>query len=84
MPEEAETLHVRRQDVNSVILGGERAEYGKQIVSSLATQLVKRHGKSFDVQNIRKMVRFSESFSDIEIVSELAKQLSWTHLRFVP
>ena len=65
--------------VNSVLLGGERAEYGKQIVSELATQLVIKYGKSFDVQNIRRMIRFSEKFKDFEIVSELATQLSWTH-----
>ena len=67
------------QHINSVILGGERAEYGKQIVSELAKQLTARYGRSFSVQNIRRMMRFSENFKDFEIVSELAKQLSWTH-----
>jgi len=68
------------QYVNSVILGGERAEYGKRIVSELAKQLTARYGRSFSTQNIRRMMRFSESFNDLEIVSELAKQLSWTHI----
>jgi len=67
------------QYISSVLLVGERAEYGKQIVSELATQLVLKYGKSFDIQNIRRMIRFYEKFNDFEIVSELATQLSWTH-----
>lgn len=65
--------------MNDILLNGERAEYGKRIVSSLTKQLVPKYGSSFSTQNIRKMMRFSQNFSDIEIVSELAKHLSWTH-----
>ncbi len=65
--------------INTNVLGNKRAEYGKNIVSELATQLVFNYGKSFDMQNLRRMMRFAEKFSDIEIVSELATQLSWTH-----
>ena len=65
--------------VGSVLLDCKRAEYGKRIVSSLATQLVARYGSSFEPRNLRRMVQFAEKFSDIEIVSPLATQLSWTH-----
>ncbi|MDR0444601.1 MAG: PDDEXK nuclease domain-containing protein [Treponema sp.] len=65
--------------IGSVLLSGERAEYGKQIVSTLSTQLVGRYGKVFELRNLRRMVQFAELFPNIEIVSPLATQLSWSH-----
>ena len=70
--------HIGRR-VNEEILGNQRAEYGKQIVSRLATQLAARHGRSFELRNIRRMMQFAEEFPDLEIVSRLATQLSWSH-----
>lgn len=65
--------------ISSILLGGERAEYGKRIVASLASQLVERYGQAFDVHNIRRMMRFAEKFDDFQIVTPLASQLSWSH-----
>jgi hypothetical protein len=66
--------------VNSVVLDGGRAAYGKRIVTELASQLQVRYGKTFDVHNLRRMMRFADKFNDFEIVAELASQLSWSHL----
>ena len=68
------------QYVGSVLLGGERAEYGKRIVTQLASQLVRKYGGTFDVPNLRRMIRFAERFSDFQIVTQLASQLSWSHI----
>ena len=65
--------------VNSVFLNGSRAAYGKQIVAELASQLQTRYGKTFDIHNLRRMMRFAEKFSSFEIVAKLASQLSWSH-----
>lgn len=65
--------------INSTILKNARAEYGKQIVPMLATQLVAYYGKSFEARNLRRMMQFAELFPDIEIVVPLARQLSWSH-----
>ena len=65
--------------INTVLLGGERAEYGKRIVATLSRQLVGRYGTSFSFDNIRRMMRFAEVFEDVEIVAPLAPQLSWSH-----
>ena len=70
--------HVGRR-INEAILHGQRAEYGKQVVSSLAKELVGLYGKSFEARNLRRMMQFAEVFPDIEIVSPLVSQLSWTH-----
>jgi predicted nuclease of restriction endonuclease-like (RecB) superfamily len=66
--------------VNADVLGNERAEYGKQIVSRLATQLAAQYGRSFETRNLRRMMQFAEQFPDFEIVSQSATQLSWAHI----
>ena len=66
--------------INRDVLGNERAEYGKQIVSQVATQLQAEYGeKGFEPRNIRRMMQFAQEFSDLEIVSQIATKLSWSH-----
>ncbi len=66
--------------INNDFLDNQRAEYGKQIVSQLATKLQQLYGKrGFQVRNIRRMMQFAELFPDFQIVSEVATQLSWSH-----
>ena len=65
--------------ISSVLLGGERAAYGKQIVATLSQQLQEKYGSSFDYTNVRRMIRFATRFPDVQIVAPLAQQLSWTH-----
>jgi predicted nuclease of restriction endonuclease-like (RecB) superfamily len=66
--------------INQDILQNKRAEYGKQIVSALATQLAAKYGRGFEIRNLRRMMQFSEQFTDFEIVSSLPTQLTWTHI----
>ncbi|MCL2694859.1 MAG: PDDEXK nuclease domain-containing protein [Clostridiales bacterium] len=65
--------------IGSVLLGGERAAYGKQIVVTLAQQLQEKYGNSFDYSNLRRMIRFAARVSDTQIVATLSPQLSWSH-----
>jgi len=65
--------------INSVVLGEDRAEYGKRTVSLLAEQLAMRYGSSFEEKNLRRMMQFAGRFPDPEIVVPLARQLSWSH-----
>ena len=66
--------------INTDLLNNKRAEYGKQIVSQLATQLQIQFGKrGFQERNIRRMMQFAELFNDFEIVSQAATKLSWSH-----
>jgi len=66
--------------ISSVLLGGERAGYGKQIVVTLAQQLREKYGRSFEHTNITRMIKFAARFPDSEIVEPLAQQLSWSHI----
>tara|TARA_B110000114_G_C15096811_1_gene402068 strand:- start:3090 stop:4109 length:1020 start_codon:yes stop_codon:yes gene_type:complete len=65
--------------MNEHILQNKRAEYGKKIVTSLSEQLVSVHGKSFSERNLRRMMQFAEIFTDLEIVTPVVTQLSWSH-----
>jgi len=67
------------QHIGSVLLGGERAAYGRRIVGTLAQQLQEKYGISFEYSNITRMIRFAARFPDIQIVVPLAQQLSWSH-----
>lgn len=65
--------------INQAVLGNERAAYGKRIINEIAEDLEIKYGRSFSERNLRRMIQFSEVFSDLEIVSPLATQLSWSH-----
>ncbi len=69
------------QRINTEILNGHRAEYGEQIIITLAKQLESEYGRGFNMKNLRHMIRFAETFQDDRIVSALSRQLSWTHFR---
>ncbi|SDE23142.1 Predicted nuclease of restriction endonuclease-like (RecB) superfamily, DUF1016 family [Dyadobacter soli] len=66
--------------IRQEILKDERAEYGKQIVSTLSRQLEVEYGKSFSEKNVRRMIQFAEIFTDEQIVVSLKRQLSWAHI----
>ncbi|RKI63145.1 DUF1016 domain-containing protein [Corallococcus sp. AB049A] len=61
------------------VTGGQRAEYGGQIVSAVGRQLEARYGRGFGEKNLRRMVQFATVFPDAEIVAALLRQLGWTH-----
>ncbi len=65
--------------INENILQHKRADYGKQIVSTLSTQLKNKYGKNFELRNVQRMIQFAEQFTDITIVVTLSRQLSWSH-----
>jgi hypothetical protein len=68
--------------IREEILGGERAEYGKEILPTLSGTLVSEYGRSFEEKNLRRMLQFAEVFTDREIVVTLTRQLSWIYCFF--
>jgi len=65
--------------INRDILGYERADYGKKIVSTLSTQLKEAYGGTeFSVRNLRRMMQFADEFRDFKTVSTLSTQLHWS------
>ncbi len=65
--------------INENILQNKRAEYAKRIVPTLSAQLRDKYGKNFELRNVQRMMQFAGLFTDIEIVSTLSTQLSWSH-----
>jgi len=46
---------------------------------TLSEKLVNKYGQTYELHNVRRMMRFAEKFNDFVIVTELASQLSWSH-----
>lgn len=67
--------------INDEILKGKRAEYGKQILATLSQELIKEYGQGFNYSALTRIARFSETFSDSQIVATLSQQLSWSHFK---
>jgi hypothetical protein len=51
--------------VNEEILQNQRAEYGRQIVVTLARQLTSKYGRNFEERSLRRKLQFAEQFHDI-------------------
>lgn len=65
--------------INTEVLFGDRADYGKEIVKELSKALTREYGKGFGRSNLFNMLKFQQYFSDYEIVQTLSGQLSWSH-----
>lgn len=62
------------------VLGGDRAQYGSQLMARLGQQLTEEFGRGFEAKNLQRMVQFAQAFPDAEIVATLSRQLSWSHV----
>lgn len=70
--------------INTDVLGNKRAEYGKQIVETLSRQLHEHfQTRQFSLRSLRRMMQFAEQFPDLQIVTPLVTQLTWTHFLIV-
>lgn len=65
--------------IKEEIIKLDRAEYGKRIVDYVSKQLTIEFGRGFSRPNLFRMIQFYEIYPNIEIVSSLMRQLSWTH-----
>ena len=68
------------QRLRTEVLGDGRASYGTQLLDTLGQQLKEEFGRGFESRNLRRMLKFAESFPDAAIVSTLSTKLSWSHM----
>ena len=62
--------------------GAARAEYGKQVIQKLASQLTAEYGKGFDFGGLYKFLQFYKKFPILDSLSpKSGGLLSWTHYR---
>jgi predicted nuclease of restriction endonuclease-like (RecB) superfamily len=69
--------------INAEVLQNKRAQYGKQIISSVSQQLVETYGKGWEEKTIRHCLRSAETFSEDLIVSAVQRQLGWTQIKTI-
>lgn len=69
--------------INEEVLLHGRADYGKQIVQTLSSQLVREYGKGWGEKHLRHCLRIAETIQDKEILYAVSRELSWTHLRSI-
>jgi predicted nuclease of restriction endonuclease-like (RecB) superfamily len=58
-----------------------RGAYGKQILATVAQQLVADFGEGYSYSSLTRMVRFAQSMADPAIVATLSQELSWSHFQ---
>ena len=67
------------ESINQDVLKEKRAEYGKEIVSTLSRPLADDYGNNFNEKNLRRMIQFAEVCPDKGIVVTVSQQLCWSH-----
>jgi predicted nuclease of restriction endonuclease-like (RecB) superfamily len=65
--------------IKTEVLDDGRARYGAATMDILAEKLVADYGQGFGRRNLFRMVKFYEQFPNIEIVTTVSAQLSWSH-----
>ncbi|MDD8026593.1 MAG: PDDEXK nuclease domain-containing protein [Acidobacteriota bacterium] len=65
------------------VLGGERAEYGKAVISAVSGQLTAEYGKGWSEKHLWHCLRVAETFPDDAILSAVRRELSWTHIKIL-
>jgi len=67
--------------INTDILAGNRAEYGKQVLQNLSEQLTAEYGRGWSHQQLRHCTHLAETFPDENIFSALRRKLNWTNIK---
>ena len=71
--------HIGRR-IRDEIIGDSRAEYGKQVIKFLATDLSAEYGNGFSKTSLSKMIQFYDIFLNFQIIPTLSEQLTWSHI----
>ena len=71
------------EHIQTEILQGQRAQYGKQIIVSLSKLLTQVYGKGWGEKQLRHCLRLAQTFPNDQIVYTLCRQFSWSHLRLL-
>ncbi len=71
--------HVGRK-IRTDILRNQKAEYGKEVITSLGEQLSNAYGRGYSRRNLFNMVAFYDSFAEESIVQTVSAQLTWSHI----
>ncbi len=65
--------------IQTEILKFEKPEYGEHVIHNLGAALQYEYGKGFGPRVLRRTLQFFNCFPDVEIVSTVSTQLTWSH-----
>lgn len=71
------------QRIKTEILDNKRAEYGKSVIKNLSEVLTAEYGSGWGEKQLQHSLYAVETFPDLQIVSTLWRQLSWSHLKII-
>lgn len=60
--------------------GKERADYGKQLLEMLSTELTRAYGRGWSKRNLAYFRSFYLRFDNLEILQSRLQNLTWTHI----
>lgn len=66
--------------IQEEILKSTRAEYGQEVIKTLAQHLHIKYGKGFTRAGLFRMLQFYEVFPEEKIVATVSRQLNWSHI----
>jgi hypothetical protein len=69
--------------IDQEFLNLQRAEYGAEIIKTIAKELSLQYGNGYGRSNLFRMIQFAKMFPDKEIVATLSRQFSWSHIILV-
>ena len=69
------------QRINQEVLANQRAEYGKQVVSTLARQLTMAYGRGWSLSLLRYCLKAADIYNDSEIRHTVCVEFSWSHIK---
>ncbi|MEK7729948.1 MAG: PDDEXK nuclease domain-containing protein [candidate division KSB1 bacterium] len=67
------------QRIRKEILKEKKAEYGREILSTLSRKLIEEFGNGFSQANLFRRTRFAEVYQNPKILYTLCAKLSWSH-----
>lgn len=69
--------------IQTEVLQGQRAEYGKQVIPALSKRLTQAYGRGWGERQLRYCILLATVFPDREILQTVCAKLSWSHLRLL-
>ena len=67
--------------INRDILNHKRAEYGKQILANLASELTRVYGRGWSLSLLRYCLKAADIYNNSEIQHTVCVEFSWSHIK---
>ena len=69
--------------INTEVLQGKWAGYGKDVINSLSLVLSQKYGNGWGTRHLRHCLNFAEAFQHEQIDYTVCRQFTWSHIRLL-